>query len=183
MANVAIISESCENSKVEEFIAGDINSGDFHYFVPDVQQEVEIQTAVSEAEVTIISEIKPCKNSNVEVVVIEDDGLISENFVPEVKQEFEIETTIPITKSLVENKDCSINDVSINESLDERYPVPRDDPLSTRQLVKKKFKRICFYCDSDGYVQAYCNITCQIANQYQQGRASVGCWFGPNHPK
>lgn len=185
-SDMAKIMLMIENSKAEDVVVQD---GDFNS-VPDVQQEVEIQTTMSDMTkdtVTIISEMKPCTNSNVEIVVLENDDLISEG-IPEVKQEVEIETDQSksmSTKSLDEDKDKSFNnDVSIDESLDEAFPVPRDDPpLSTQQLNKNKFKKFFFYCDSDGYVQAYCHITCQKANWYQQGKASIGCWFGPKHPK
>ncbi len=35
---------------------------------------------------------------------------------------------------------------------------------------------VYFYCDTNGYVHAFCNI--DINNE---DKVAVGCWFGPQH--
>ncbi|XP_059352407.1 uncharacterized protein LOC130703628 [Daphnia carinata] len=83
----------------------------------------------------------------------------------------------------IEALGLNINDLDENE-LDSPtwrfdFPLPMLPVVPVQELKMENFDGQIFYVDNEGYVQVYTQGECRVPFH---GKASIGVWFGPNHP-
>ena len=63
------------------------------------------------------------------------------------------------------------------------FPVPMETAIPVEKLEVAQFEGgHTFYCDADGYVQVYTQG--EGRNRIDRSlKASIGVWFGPDHPR
>ncbi len=59
------------------------------------------------------------------------------------------------------------------------FPVPTEPVVPVEQLKLQQFDQQVFYIDDEGYAQVYTQGECRTPFT---GPASIGVWFGPDHP-
>lgn len=59
------------------------------------------------------------------------------------------------------------------------FPLPMLPVVPMLQMKTETFDGQVFYVDDEGYAQAYTQGECRVPFV---GKASIGVWFGPNHP-